>query len=252
MYIASKKFAYYPEKDTYGDSYGSSRDYYLRTMFTCSNLDCDYYKRFLCRRHVLFIRAFQYKPVCPACTSEVLHTNYWDPTNYRRVFVNGRINREVLSNQNNSAAGTDRSRISLMVQSLELTKRLNLDISGFHTQRLATVAFEYNLEVDLQDLRKIYIINSLIPDEYIDEYIRWSSCVRTGENASLDYYDFSDFYKSVDDNDFSWIDRQISEIKNNILKFDSGYYLEPSIDEIAELLSPNLIDPTQLSKSKGI
>lgn len=237
MYIASREFNYYPEEDTYGT--GFSRDYYLRTMFTCSNLDCDYHKRFLCRRHALFIRAFRYKPVCPACTSEVLHTDYWDPTNYRRVFVNGRINREVLSNQRNSAAGSDKSRISLMVQSLELSKRLNLDISDLHTQCLATVAFEYNLEVDLQDLRKIYIINRLW--WVADEYISW---LRTGEKAAFDALDRF-LYDPVDDNYnyFSWVNEVISGINDDVYDFQTR------IDEIAELLSPNLIDPTQLSKS---
>ena len=162
MYVASSGFNYYPSKDTYGD--GWKRDYYLRTMFTCSNLDCDYYDRFLCRRHVLFIRAFHYKPVCPACSSEVLHTRYWDPTNYRRVFVNGRINREVLPTQDNSNH-EDKNRVSRMIQTLDLSKRLNLKTSSDDfTLALTTIAFEYNLEVDLEDLRKIYIINSVIDE----------------------------------------------------------------------------------------
>ena len=154
MVVASSGFNYYPSKDTYGDGY--HRNYYLRTMFTCSNLDCDYHDRFLCRRHALFIRAFHYKPVCPACSSEVLHTGYWDPTNYRRVFVNGRINREVLPYQQNDSRHGDKSRVSLMIQTLDLPKRLNLKISSDDFNlALMTVAFEYNLEVDLEDLRKI-------------------------------------------------------------------------------------------------
>ena len=201
MYVASSEFNYYPSKDTYGD--GWTRDYYLRTMFTCSNLDCDYYDRFLCRRHALFIRAFHYKPVCPACSSEVLHTGYWDPTNYRRVFVSGRINREVLPTQHNSNPNSEKSRFSRMIQTLDLSKRLNLKISSDNfTLAFATVAFEYNLEVDLEDLRKIYIINTVI-----NRYITF--CLAQFSEFSFCLAQFSEFSGLIRDD----IHTQISNLK---------------------------------------